>query len=260
MQERKILVHHGIKGQKWGVRNGPPYPIEHPVMPKGTKLATVAGSHTYAGSKTSIHKSHKNLWTYTYNPKDDWDRKVYEGPFSIYLTCGRGKKYIAKHSLEVVRDLKMPNSAQRIQEFKDLYTDGQFKERVIKECKQIQQVMIAQKIGSEASRAVDLENLSSASDFNAAYEVFNHAMEFAEHFDSTKEYMKRMESKYDAMVDDNNQGKYNEAHDPVIIFRINDVMYERGNTPVKLLTGQEIVDNAEEVRNELAKKGKHIAF
>ncbi|MCI8992256.1 MAG: hypothetical protein HFG80_05935 [Eubacterium sp.] len=22
------LYHHGIKGQKWGVRNGPPYPID----------------------------------------------------------------------------------------------------------------------------------------------------------------------------------------------------------------------------------------
>ena len=22
-----IIVHHGILGQKWGVRNGPPYPL-----------------------------------------------------------------------------------------------------------------------------------------------------------------------------------------------------------------------------------------
>lgn len=24
-----VLAHHGIKGQKWGVRNGPPYPLNH---------------------------------------------------------------------------------------------------------------------------------------------------------------------------------------------------------------------------------------
>lgn len=27
MDDRTILVHHGIKGQKWGERNGPPYPL-----------------------------------------------------------------------------------------------------------------------------------------------------------------------------------------------------------------------------------------
>ena len=26
--EDDVLVHHGIKGQKWGVRNGPPYPLD----------------------------------------------------------------------------------------------------------------------------------------------------------------------------------------------------------------------------------------
>ena len=25
---KEELYHHGIDGQKWGVRNGPPYPLE----------------------------------------------------------------------------------------------------------------------------------------------------------------------------------------------------------------------------------------
>lgn len=28
------LEHHGVKGQQWGVRNGPPYPIEDKVLKK----------------------------------------------------------------------------------------------------------------------------------------------------------------------------------------------------------------------------------
>lgn len=27
MSDSYYLVHHGIEGQKWGIRNGPPYPL-----------------------------------------------------------------------------------------------------------------------------------------------------------------------------------------------------------------------------------------
>lgn len=35
--EEDQLVHHGIKGQKWGVRNGPPYPIDSEKAERTTK-------------------------------------------------------------------------------------------------------------------------------------------------------------------------------------------------------------------------------
>lgn len=35
------LAHYGIEGQKWGVRRGPPYPIEDTTMKKGTRLNSV---------------------------------------------------------------------------------------------------------------------------------------------------------------------------------------------------------------------------
>lgn len=44
-----VLAHHGIKGQKWGIRNGPPYPLENSsesdkIVKKNSKTYTVSRS------------------------------------------------------------------------------------------------------------------------------------------------------------------------------------------------------------------------
>lgn len=46
--EDLYLEHHGIKGQKWGVTNGPPYPIDH----ASTKLNRTIDEHTILYGKT----------------------------------------------------------------------------------------------------------------------------------------------------------------------------------------------------------------
>lgn len=48
------LYHHGVKGQKWGVRNGPPYPINRgkPVIPKVFRIKTYDGINV---TDLSIH-------------------------------------------------------------------------------------------------------------------------------------------------------------------------------------------------------------
>lgn len=43
-------------------------------------------------------------------------------------------------------------------------------------------------------------------------------MEASHNYEICKSYIDAIKSKYDAMVDDNNQGIYNDAHDPIIIF------------------------------------------
>lgn len=46
--KNNYLSHHGVKGQEWGVRNGPPYPIEDKVAKKKT-IAYSANKETYEG-------------------------------------------------------------------------------------------------------------------------------------------------------------------------------------------------------------------
>lgn len=62
-----------------------------------------------------------------------------------------------------------------------------------------------------------------------------------------------------AMVDDNNQGEYNDAHDPIIIFRAHEALKNIGDPKhPHYLTYEEIVNNYNDVEAELKKKGQEI--
>lgn len=249
------LMHHGVKGQHWGVRNGPPYPIEDKVMKKGTVLRSVSGKYL---SGQSYKKANRPI--YTYNANDEWDNKVYKGPFAYFDVMYRGAQFIAEHEFETARDLKMPTSKERIDEFKALYNDRKFNRKVRKDMKAVQKIMKDQNVGDPKVQNMDLNKIETEEDYKNAYDLFNHAMETAHKFKSTREYVKRMSNKYDAMVDDNNVNVYNEAHDPVIIFKTDDLIERNSGVPISMLTAEDINNNLEDVRKELEKKGKGIAF
>lgn len=242
------LAHHGVKGQKWGVRNGPPYPIEDTVLKKGTRLNSVSADRTTKQYLDRVNKTGR--WLYTYNPNDQWDSKIYKGPFAYYASR-REQSLIYEHQFEVVKDLKMPTSKQRIDEFVNLYKNDKL--TVARDLEATRRAMVRNNVGNPKN-GLDLQNLSSEKDFKDAYEIFNHAMEAVDMFKSTKKYAKIMSTKFDAMVDDNNQGIYNEAHDPIIIFRAKDAIKQVSKE--RVLTPTEVISNFKDVDSELQKKGK----
>jgi hypothetical protein len=80
-------------------------------------------------------------------------------------------------------------------------------------------------------------------------------MENVQRYKTTQLYKKNIEKKFDAMVDDNNQGVYNDAKDPIIVFRAEEVLRTIGSQPI---TSDEIIKNTEEIREKLAKKGLNV--
>ena len=240
------IYHHGIKGQKWGVRRGPPYPIEDRTMRLGTRLNSV---------NTNAHQDEHppDHWLYTYNPDDEWDASVYKGPFAIFLMQAKGLG-VFEHQYETIKNLQMPTSKERLDEFIAAYNANKFRSSV--ELRSMQKKMVRYGVGTKKSRTIDLSKLNTEDDYKAAYEVFNHLMERAWEYGITRRYCKTMSEKYDAMVDDNNQAIYNHAHDPVIIFRVHEALKEVGD--VKMIDISEARKHFENVQAELAKKGEKV--
>lgn len=263
------LMHHGIKGQKWGVRNGPPYPIDHKVMVKGTRLNSVVGigrNHpaTYLSTPKAaallVAEARRNdgRWIYTFNPNDEWDSSVYKGPFSKFIATCKGAAYVAECQYETVKDLTMPNKKERVDEFKELLNDKRYSKQVISDIEDVKRQLMRINIPDKERK--EYENFNSKSiktekDIMTAYRLFSHAMEAMHAYKSTREYANRMAQKWDAMVDDNNQGVYNRAHDPVIIFRANEALK---TVDSEFIGPSEIIENYNKVKSELLKLGENI--
>lgn len=83
------LQHHGVKGQKWGVRNGPPYPIEKDHITRDTRVNRPNKDKINEIFETMSLKDKQKIWP-GYNQKEhkpffgDNEYDIGEGmPYSI---------------------------------------------------------------------------------------------------------------------------------------------------------------------------------
>ena len=257
------LSHHGIKGQKWGVQNGPPYPLERQTMQKGTRLESVMDMSTALNRVVFEDDKYTKRPLYTYNPNDEWDRKVYRGAFAVYKSGGDLNVPMYKAIYETKKTLKMPTSQQRIDEFEALAKSNP--NQTLKDLKDIRNQLqkFVNQAGSQASPQMkksladwDGKTLpKNETELKACYSMLQNGMENVSAWKTTQKYVERMASKYDAMVDDNNVNVYNLAHDPVIVFNV-----EKSLRYIDLqsISANEIAKSYAEVKNELKKQGLNI--
>lgn len=109
------LMHFGVKGQQWGVRHGPPYPIdpENAItrIKKGTTFKrlsvrdeTVAKGHAYV--------------TFLKN-----DTKRYKGFFGARLKAINKGATVYSHTMEAKKDMLSPSKKERVETFLELHRE-----------------------------------------------------------------------------------------------------------------------------------------
>ena len=106
------LIHHSIKGQQWGVRHGPPYPID------GTgDISIKQGTHF---KRLSIYdESDAAGHAYVNYLKND--SRHYRGFFTARLKAQNMGRTVYSIDLEAAKDLRAPSKQKRLDTFIELY-------------------------------------------------------------------------------------------------------------------------------------------
>lgn len=229
----EVLMHHGIKGMKWGVRNGPPYPISnsykfkmkiynqyglkysknideklHPKYSKPNKLFKsqkihhITTNENFADDLNYPGSPSKRLFTY-YTDIDN----INYGAFFAKYQKNKGKT-VYNASIELRKDLNIANRKELYTVFKSLIKDKKFKEDLSYD------VAIYLKKFDEERGSYFNENMkyvkeaNSEEDFKRIFQWLNSYGPY-EYGKSWNKYINKISDRYDAMEDINDTDKNN---------------------------------------------------
>lgn len=108
------LYHHGIKGQQWGVRHGPPYPLD------GTGDISIKSGTTFKRLSLYDESSSKGHAYVNYLKNDS---RHYRGFFAARLKAMNNNADVYSIELKAAQDLKAPSKQKRLETFLELYKD-----------------------------------------------------------------------------------------------------------------------------------------
>lgn len=105
----EAIEHHGVKGQKWGIKNGPPYPLKKPLLDEDNEL-TDSGSKKYIpggalrNASKRIKAYEKKYDSYIKNVKqhyDDYQISNYYRFATSEEPIDERPKYVSSNNIEI---------------------------------------------------------------------------------------------------------------------------------------------------------------
>lgn len=109
MPQIKVLIHHGIDNQKWGVRNGPPYPLAYGDHSAAEKRAMEKAKKKYdrLDAKFAQKKGEKIKKKAEKAVKKDMEKYVKKELDPKYENQVKGKRYMTEYSQELAKLMNM---------------------------------------------------------------------------------------------------------------------------------------------------------
>lgn len=254
-----FLAHHGVRGQKWGVKNGPPYPLlklsgqksrgnepDHDIyVRKGTKVKHISDRKDIDLRNEPIHISYK-----------EWDNLVYKGAYAAGKMKFGGSKSIFEHTYKAVEELVSPSRKKRVDIFIELLKDN--KVWVTKDLEAIERDNRAAGISRKSSNT-PFSRMDEKQLRKEGYRTFVSGFEEREKYPSVQQYIDKIKKKsYNALVDDNNVKIYNDAKSPLLVLDAKKSLTEEGRG--RQLSEKEIDSALSEVNKRLKKKNKRIEY
>ena len=190
----------------------------------GNPLPAVAAIGT---SVIPVKRSDNEKKLFVYREDDSHDKDVYEGAFTKFIKYRDSTNQIFKRKFENIDDLVSPSTQRRAELFVEtyrenpkLYSELLNRTDAYAQARKAQGVKYSPSLESFIGKAIFDKNTSDIDLKRYGYGLFNMGNEWNDSLTAkgnNKYYKKLKKSGYNALIDDNNAGIYNDAHEPLIV-------------------------------------------
>ena len=190
----------------------------------GNPLPAVAAIGT---SVIPVKRSDNEKKLFVYREDDPHDKDVYEGAFTKFIKYRDSTNQIFKRKFENIDDLVSPSAQRRAELFVEtyrenpkLYSELLNRTDAYAQARKAQGVKYSPSLESFIGKAIFDKNTSDIDLKRYGYGLFNMGNEWNDSLTAkgnNKYYKKLKKSGYNALIDDNNAGIYNDAREPLIV-------------------------------------------